>query len=130
MCALFRDAVVHYGVPSRVRCDRGGENVDVARLMLERRGLNRHSVIAGSSVHNQRIERLWVEVRRIVITKVKNLFLFLEEQGRLNRTSDVDIQCLHYVFEPRINSALLDFVKMWNDHRIRGKGECHQTKFG
>lgn len=47
--ALFKQAASEYGLPSRVRCDKGGENYDVGWLMLNhpRRGPGRGSIIAG-----------------------------------------------------------------------------------
>ena len=56
---LFLEAVRLYGLPSHVRLDQGGENCLVARHMLECCGTNRQSMITGSSVHNQRVDRLW-----------------------------------------------------------------------
>ena len=51
--------VSDYGLPSRVRTDRCGENILIGEYMLNSRGTGRNSIIMGRSVHNQRIECLW-----------------------------------------------------------------------
>ena len=119
--SLFEDGVRRCGLPSRVRADRGVENVDVAKFMLSHpdRGINRGSMICGSSVHNQRIERLWSDLRRVVLRYYEALFRSLEESQLLQPVDDVHLYCLHYVFMPRISRSLLDFVGQWNNHPLR-----------
>nr|XP_055037085.1 uncharacterized protein LOC129424440 [Misgurnus anguillicaudatus] len=56
----FVDAIGKHGIPSRVRCDNGGENNSVCLFMNVFRGSTRGSALRGRSTHNQRIERLWV----------------------------------------------------------------------
>ena len=57
--SLFMKAVEMYGLPSQVRCDRGGENTQVGMYMLTHplRGTDRGSIKCGRSIHNQRVER-------------------------------------------------------------------------
>ena len=113
---LFLDATRICGWPSRVRSDCGGENVDVARAMIMCRGMGRSSHTSGSSVHNQRIERLWRDTFTCVCHTYYNLFYEMEDSGLLLTTDNKHLFCLHYIFLPRINLQLQQFMEGWNNH--------------
>ena len=120
--SLFLGGVENFGLPLRVRCDHGMENICVAQFMLERRGLNSRSVITGVSVHNQRIERLWAELNRVVCRHFINIFYFMEEHGILDSLNELHLFCQHYVYLPRILRAVTELINQWNNHGLSTKG--------
>lgn len=115
----FLSACNTYGLPSRIRVDDGGENNSVCSVIELLRGSDHHAAIRGSSVHNQRIERLWRDMWNGVTNVYYRLFYLLEDGNALNCDNENHLWALHYVFLPRINSSLVNFINQWNNHGIR-----------
>ena len=117
----FVTAVEQYGLPHHVRTDHGGENFDVWRCMIAFHD-DDSSVITGSSVHNERVERLWRDVNRCVCHQFSTTFRSLETENMLDPLNDVDMYCLHKIFIPRINRCLSEFKESWNHHSLSSEG--------
>ena len=105
----FLAAVATYGFPSRVRCDRGGENVRVSEFMLchPERGPGRRNCITGRYVHNQRIERLWRDLYVGCISLFYDLLCALEGSGLLDTSSATHVftsSCIHTPHQPPVET--------------------------
>ena len=121
----FTAAIQMYGLPRRLRTDLDGENVDAWDYMAALHGDDESTIITGSSVHNERIERLWRDISRSVIVPFKDILVCLEEQGILDVNNEVDLFCLHVVFTDRINASIQEFIRSWNSHPLTS--ENNQT---
>lgn len=116
---FFVEGVQNFGVPSRVRADHGTEYADTGRFMIQVNGEDRGSFLTGPSVHNQRIERLWRDVYMKVIDTFYKLFLYMEDEKVLDIGNEIHKWVLQYVFTPRIDAALKEWMRTHNNHKIR-----------
>ncbi|KAF8143071.1 hypothetical protein K438DRAFT_2110938 [Mycena galopus ATCC 62051] len=73
----------------------------------------------GESVHNVRIERLWVDVTAQVGATWGDHFTRLEVRYGLDINNVAHIWLLHLLFLGTINTQLTFFADSWNQHRIQ-----------
>ncbi|MEQ2266054.1 hypothetical protein XENORESO_017225 [Xenotaenia resolanae] len=118
----FIGGINKFGLPSRVRSDKGGENMEVSQFMVEHRGENCNSHITGRSVHNQRIERLWRDVYIQVLDPFHVVFRNLESEGMLTPDDENHLFALHWTFLPQLQKQLAFFMDAWNHHSLRTAG--------
>ena len=123
----FQEAIARFGLPDFVRSDHGGENIAVWQYMISMHNMDYSCVLTGSSVHNERIERMWRDVHRCVVSVFAEIFSALEREELLNPTNEVHLYCLHHVFLPLIKSKLAEFQEGWNSHGLSTEG--HHTPF-
>ena len=97
------EASERFRVATRIHTHHGTENVAVARAMLEIKGAETNPVLTERSVHNQRIERLWVDFGAQVIHYFRDIFHHLESCCNLDPLKELHLFALHFVFLPRIN---------------------------
>ena len=131
--SLFVSAAQRYGVPSRLRGDHGVENIWVAAFMEHAHGEGRGSYIWGRyglsfhafsitycfrSVHNVRIEHLWVDVSHYCSQIWHDLFTTLELRHGLDVSNVHHIWLLQHLFLGPINEQLTFWAESWNQHRI------------
>ena len=97
-----------YGLPLRVRIDKGGQNMEVSHYMLShpKRGPNMGGMITGRCVQNQGIEHLWCDLFSGCVASFYHHFYELEQAGLLDPNSDNDIFALHYIYLPLLNHEL------------------------
>jgi hypothetical protein len=86
--------------------------------MVNTYGEESRSVVVGSSVHNQRIERHNRAVNEQVISAFKLQFYELESQGILDPSNSTDLYCLHFIFLPRLNRSISEFIAAHNHHVV------------
>ncbi|KAJ7884406.1 hypothetical protein B0H14DRAFT_3082384 [Mycena olivaceomarginata] len=91
--------------------------------MEEVKGAGRGSYIWGSSVHNIRIERLWVDFTRGIGKKWAGFFSSLEESHGLCVDRPAHLWLLHHLFLNALNADAQQWADAWNSHKVTIPGE-------
>ncbi|KAJ8672233.1 hypothetical protein QAD02_003492 [Eretmocerus hayati] len=122
---LFLQAVKKLkGLPTLVRTDAGTENVNIHSLQTCLRAgqgddlEGDKSYIVGRSVHNQRIESYWGQMRQHSMDSYIHLFTTLKDNHEFDG-SERDTKCLQFCFASLIQSDLDKCRDLWNKHSIR-----------
>ncbi|KAJ6467536.1 hypothetical protein C8R47DRAFT_990472 [Mycena vitilis] len=95
--------------------------------MEQLRGVGRGSYIWGRSVHNIRIERLWVDFTSGIGAKWADFFFELEIYYGLCHDNPAHIWLLHHLFLVQLNQEVQEWAEAWNSHKISMEGARRQS---
>ncbi|KAJ3753686.1 hypothetical protein EV360DRAFT_96915 [Lentinula raphanica] len=124
--SLLRIDPIHR-VFDRIRIRRRGYSVPGPNSLWHHDGHHR------KSVHNVRIERLWVDVSHYISQTWHELFTILELRHGLDVLNTNHIWLLQHLFLPTINEQLALWAEGWNNHRIsqrNGPSRSPEDMFG
>ncbi|VDI15215.1 Hypothetical predicted protein [Mytilus galloprovincialis] len=105
-------------VPRLVRSDAGTENVIIRSIQIALRAVHNdnmsgyRSFSEGRSTGNQRIEMLWSFLCPYFTTFWRNMFKDMIDNGELNNTNPVHLECVRFCFLPVIQQHLDIFSKI------------------
>lgn len=80
-----------------------------------------------SSVHNVRIERLWVDVTTQFGAKWADFFHHLEVHHGLDVNNRNHLWLVHYLYLHDINGEASMFAETWNRHKIQMRGQATRS---
>ena len=128
IASYFLDTILQLEcVPCILRCDRGTENVHLARIQPFFRMNNEDlfsgeaSFMYGRSTGNQRIESWWGILRKQGAEFWMNLFKDMVTIGLLNTDDKIHILALQFCFMHLIRHDLTRITIEWNQHLIETK---------
>ena len=114
-------------LPIIVRCDKGTENIHIAKIQPFLRSdhddmfSGNDSFLYGKSTGNQRIESWWCILRRQSANFWMNLFKDMISIGLFKPDDPIHANCLRYCFMHLISYDLTKLAVEWNQHLIEAK---------
>ena len=120
-------------VPTVIRSDKGSEKTIIESLQIGLRTYHedhfsgKKSFIKGKSVHNQRIEYYWGQLRKHSANFFINFFKSMIQQNIFNGSDLQKEKCLQYAFGPLIQKEIDLSRTLWNEHRIRKRHAEHNV---
>ena len=119
----YRNAVIKYGCPRVLRTDAGTENVLVGKFQLIAWGMgngefNNLPFLVGKFTHNQRIERLWRDVREGGFQPFRDKRAEMIRSNQFDPNSNDHDWIWHTLLDPLVRFRLAEFVVAHNNHSI------------